>query len=76
MAFGDEFLDVECDLGEHLGNDACAQGGGDECAGTHSRPYRARWGQEREHDGEGQGAAAGEEPGRETIGIKKFLRIQ
>lgn len=32
MAFGDEFLDVECDLGEHLGDDACAQGGGDECA--------------------------------------------
>ena len=33
MAFGNEFLDVECDLGEDLGHDACAQGGGDECAG-------------------------------------------
>jgi len=33
MAFGNEFLDVECDLGEELGHDdACAQGGGDECA--------------------------------------------
>lgn len=33
MAFGDEFLDVEGDLGEHLGDDAPRQGRGDECAG-------------------------------------------
>ena len=36
VAFGNEFLDVECDLVEDLSHDACAQGGGDECAGQYA----------------------------------------
>ena len=31
MAFGDELLELEGDLCEHLGDDAWAQGGGNKC---------------------------------------------
>jgi len=71
---------VAC-LGEGLRGDHAQQSGalreqGEEAVefGLHRTAHATE--QEREHGGEGQRAAAGEELGRKSVGFKKFLRIQ